>query len=61
MKDFFLWGIILIINVIAFILIFSLTIPMYARAAYPKTEVKAYFYNEEQSGTFDCIFSKHDR
>lgn len=29
---------------------------MYARAEYQKREVKAYFYNEEQSGTFDCIF-----
>ncbi len=42
--------------VTSFILIFSLTIPMYARAEYPKTDVVTYLYDVDNSTTFNCIF-----
>ncbi len=40
---------------ISFILIVSLTIPMYARAEYAKKDVTVYLHNMDNSTTFKCI------
>ena len=39
------------------ILIFCLTFPMYARAAYNREDIPVYIYGTEEEATFSCIFT----
>ncbi len=39
------------------ILIFCLTLPMYARAAYNREDIPVYIYGADEEATFNCIFT----